>query len=113
MLKKGDKIGSYIVEKEIGKGTYGIVYLAFHAISRSAVAIKLLNTEYIDDDEHAHFRNRFLEEALLLKRLKHSNILPYLDDGFYQGTPYLVAQYAQSTLKMLIQKQAPLSVERT
>ena len=56
-------------------------------------------------------RERFLQEAHLLERLKHHNILHIFDVGIHEGFPYIVAEYAPyGSLRNLIREYAPRPV---
>jgi predicted Ser/Thr protein kinase len=64
--------GRYDIERELGRGYMGIVYLAFDRKLDRLVALKLLPPERADPVR----RKRFLREARLAARLKHPNIVP-------------------------------------
>lgn len=101
----GKEFGSYRVISKIADGSYGSVYLAKHTIlSERNVAVKVLHSFYLTASNE---RESFLQEAQLLEKLKHPNILPILDVGLYQGTvPYFVLEYAShGSLKDNIKRQ--------
>src|SRR5205823_7577318 len=78
------------------------------------VAIKLLHSTHLNSQKE---RDRFLQEARILEKLKqHPHILPIVDVGIYQDSPYLVTEYASNgSLANLVERQAPhpLSIEET
>lgn len=88
----GQQIGNYCLEAFIDTGSYGSVYQARHHIFTDdpPVALKLMHA-YLDMDKDRAF---FLQEARLLRKLKHPAILPVIDVGFDHGRPYLVTEYA-------------------
>src|SRR5579859_5448468 len=87
----GKTFGNYQVTTEIGSGGFGKVYLGTHSIlTDRIVAIKLLHAHLGESEE----RERFLQEARLLERLKHPNILHIFDVGIDDNFPYIVAEYA-------------------
>lgn len=88
----GKQIGNYRILAEINSGSFGSVYQGKHVIFEDdpVVAIKLLHTPLHSSDEHTEFIN----EAQVLKKLQHPNILRILDAGFQDGIPYLVTEYA-------------------
>jgi serine/threonine protein kinase len=92
MLEK--QIGNYRITAEIASGTFGSVYLAKHLVfdDEPPVAIKLLHTHLGSQKE----RERFLQEARFLRKLKHPYILPLLDAGLSEGFLYLVVEYASN-----------------
>ena len=64
--------GRYSIDRELGRGGMGIVYLAREVHLDRSVAIKLLPPEMT----HAASRARFLREARLAAKLSHPNIIP-------------------------------------
>jgi len=87
----GECFGNYRITAELGSGGFGKVYRGEHTIlTERAVAIKMLHAHLATPEE----RERFLQEARLLERLKHPYILRILDVGIHEGFPYLVVEYA-------------------
>jgi serine/threonine protein kinase len=85
-------IGNYRIVSTIGDGGFSRVYLAKHDfLPERVVAIKLLYG-YFHSEPKEH--ERFPQEARLLERLKHRNVLPLLDVGIFEGYPYLITEYA-------------------
>jgi len=74
------KIGKYVVIKEVGRGSTGVVYLSHDAYYGRDVAIKLYNSDSGGDEERARIaRKMFLSEAHLVGMLQHPHILPIFD----------------------------------
>ncbi len=87
-----NRVGAYLIEKEISHGGMGRVFLGRRddEAYESLVAIKLVRVE--KNSEWAE--KRFLEERQILARLNHPNIATLLDGGTTeQGQPYVVMQY--------------------
>ncbi len=79
----------YVVEKMLGKGAMGQVYLAHHELLDMPVAIKVLRSE-----EHDELRERFAREAKLMARVRHANVVQILDYGFLpSGAPCIVMEF--------------------
>lgn len=100
----GQQIGNYYLEAFIDSGSYGSVYRARHHIftEDAPVALKLMHA-YLDAGTD---RELFLQEARLLRKLKHPAILPVVDVGFDHGRPYLVTEYAVGgSLRDLLRQQ--------
>jgi len=86
------QIGPYRVQREIGRGGMGVVYLAErddgHYSQR--VALKVLR----DSPDAEELHTRFLAERQILASLNHPNIAQLLDGGVTDGQlPYLVMEY--------------------
>jgi eukaryotic-like serine/threonine-protein kinase len=65
--------GRYSIERELGRGGMGIVFLARDAALERPVAIKLLPPQLAGSDA---MRQRFVREARTAARLSHPNIVP-------------------------------------
>jgi serine/threonine protein kinase len=100
----------YRIERLIGKGGMGEVYLAEETTLGRKVAIKMLKQEATTDPK---FVERFRNEARMLGQLNHPNIVAlhtFIEDG---GTYYLVMQYAPGiTLAELIRRTGPIPEQR-
>lgn len=83
----------YIIEGKLGEGGFGITYLAQKAQNRQRVVIKTLKDELLSDPDFARYRERFLQEALLLSLCRHPNIVQ-IDNYFTHGNlPCIVMEY--------------------
>ena len=90
----GARIGAYRLEKEIGRGGMGEVYLATRADSEfdKRVAIKLIR----DGSESAVAIGRFRQERQILARLENAYIARLLDGGTTSsGYPYFVMEHVE------------------
>ena len=96
----GRSFGHYSVEKQIGSGGMGEVYLAEDARLGRKVALKMLDPGLTGD---APARARFLREARLASALDHPNICTIHEVGETQGRPFIAMQYVEGeTLRPLI-----------
>lgn len=88
----GNRIGPYLLVREIGRGGMGSVYQAIRADGEfhQAVAIKLIKKGLVSKS----ILRRFRQERHILARLDHPNIARLLDAGTTdEGQPYLVMDY--------------------
>jgi tRNA A-37 threonylcarbamoyl transferase component Bud32 len=90
----GTELGPYHVERLIGRGGMGVVYLATHAGLQRRVALKLLAPDYADEDA---FRARFLRESRMAAAIDHPNIIPIYEAGEVEGTYFLAMRYVEGT----------------
>src|SRR5688500_18073519 len=95
------KIGRYAVERLIGAGAMGFVFLGRDTELDRAVAIKTLRDLRIGETALETFLERFRNEARAAARLQHASIVQVYDVGEDPSVgPYLVFEYvAGSTLK--------------
>jgi serine/threonine protein kinase len=94
--------GKYAVERVLGEGAMGIVYLAHDAVTETKVVIKSIRAEYADNPE---FRARAIEEGRVLARIDHPNVVRLnavvVEES---GQLYLVMQYIEgNSLERLIE----------
>src|SRR5215213_1396773 len=86
--------GKYRIEKLLGKGGMGAVYLAVHLGTERPVALKVIAPEFMQNDQ---FIERFKREARAAGRLRHPNVVDVTDFGFAQvgaeRVAYLVMEY--------------------
>jgi serine/threonine-protein kinase len=100
----------YRVERLLGRGGMGEIYLARDTRLDRPVAVKLLARELAHD---AHLHERMRREALLAARLSHPNLVAMLDAGEEAGRPFLVMEYvAGETLATRLRRDGPLQPSR-
>jgi serine/threonine-protein kinase len=89
-----ERLGRYVLEREIGRGAMGIVYLGRDTAINRSVAIKAipLASEF-SDAELVEARARFFREAETAGRLNHPNIVTIYDVGEERGLAYIAMEY--------------------
>jgi serine/threonine-protein kinase len=105
------QIGRYRIERLLGSGSMGTVYLGHDADLDRPVAVKTLRDLALDADMRDVFLKRFKNEARAAARLQHPNIVQIFDVGDDPKVgPYLVFEYVPGhTLKQELSKGGPLS----
>ncbi|MGD8933655.1 MAG: serine/threonine-protein kinase, partial [Gammaproteobacteria bacterium] len=89
-------LGRYQVEKEIGRGAMGMVYLGRDPKIGRTVAIKTMAlAQEFDAEELADIKQRFLREAETAGRLNHQNIVTIYDVGEEQELAYIAMDYLE------------------
>ena len=89
------QIGRYRVERIIGKGGFGLVYLAYDDQLSRPVAIKVPHSKLVARSEDAEI---YLMEARTVANLDHPNIVPVHDVGSTDHFPcYVVSKYIDGT----------------
>ena len=88
------RLGRYIIERRIGRGAMGAVYLAKDPRINRAVALKAIPIEKeFEDEELKEARLRFYREAESAGRLAHPNIITVFDAGEDKGLAYIAMEY--------------------
>src|SRR5215207_3168549 len=95
----GTEVGTYRIEKLLGAGGMGEVYLASEARLNRRVALKILPPAFVADDERVA---RFEREARAVSALNHPNLITIYDLGSLDGLHYIAMEYVEGqTLREL------------
>ena len=95
--------GRYEIMEVIGVGGMAVVYKAFDNIDHRIVAVKILKSEYLANEE---FKRRFRNESKAVAVLSHPNIVRVYDVSFGDAIQYIVMEYVEGiTLKNYITQQ--------
>jgi len=90
VLREGEVFAGFTIQRLLGQGGMGAVYLARHPRLPRLTALKLLNPELFSDDE---IRARFEREADLVARLDHPNLVTVFDRGVEDEQLWISMQY--------------------
>ena len=103
--------GRYRIEKKLGEGGMGVVFLGRHTIIEKPVAIKVLKRAVARD--HSVVK-RFVQEAKAASRIGHPNIVDVTDFGTTpDGMTYSVMEFVEGkTLSAVIKAEGPMPVTR-
>ena len=106
----GREIAGFQIEREIGRGGMGVVYLATQVFPERRVALKLLSPELAADRA---FRERFVRESNAAASTEHPNIVPVYGAGESNGQLYLAMRFIEGMdLRTLLEHEGSLSPER-
>ncbi|MDD5250851.1 MAG: serine/threonine-protein kinase [Rhodocyclaceae bacterium] len=87
-------LGRYQIEKELGKGAMGVVYLGRDPKINRVVAIKTMAlSQEFDEDELVEVKERFFREAETAGRLNHQNIVTMYDAGEEHDLAYIAMEF--------------------
>ena len=109
----GDSFRGYIIEKSLGSGANGTVWLVRHEFLDTLFALKTTNAGSDEDSEERV--KRFIREAKLANRIKHPNLAQVYDAGYdaERGIYYLVMDYVEGdTLRTAIGLGGPMDENR-
>jgi hypothetical protein len=102
----GDRLGKWMLYKELGRGGMGRVYLAQEELTGRQAALKVLAAELAQD---AGFLQRFQREIETLSLLDHPNIVHFYEAGFENGTYFFAMEYVDGQgLDQILEKQGRL-----
>jgi len=102
-------LGRYEVEKELGKGAMGSVYLGKDPKISRVVAIKTMAlSQEFEDDELQDVKNRFFREAETAGRLSHPNIVTIYDAGEEHDLAYIAMEFLKGKDLAIYTKQDAL-----
>src|SRR5450755_3132664 len=105
------RIGRYRIERVLGKGGFGLVYLAYDEQLSRQVAIKVPHARLISRPEDA---KAYLIEARTVANLDHSHIVPVYDVGSTEQFPcFVVSKYIDGTDLAKRLEQSRLSIHET
>ncbi len=94
MLSPGSIFAGYQIERVLGGGGMGTVYLARNPDLPRSEALKVLNAELSSDED---FRARFIREAEVASALDHPNIVSIHQRGEFEGQLWIAMQFVDGT----------------
>jgi hypothetical protein len=107
MFEPGTQIGRYEIQRRLGRGGMGSVYVAHDPVLGRMVAVKVFGGDLDLPDA----RDRFAREARAAAAFSHPNIVTVYDFGEYDSQPFIVMEYvAGETLAGLIRRKAPVTL---
>ena len=106
----GTELAGYRIEREIGRGGMGVVYLATQVFPERRVALKLLSSDLAADPA---FRERFVRESNAAASTEHPHIVPVYGAGESDGQLYLAMRFIEGEdLRALLEHEGTLVPER-
>ena len=109
-LAAGVVVGLYRIVRMLGQGGMGAVYLAEHTLTGQEVAIKVIWPELMREQNVV---TRFLEEARVMGKLHHHNIVPLLNFFEEGGRYHLVMGFIDGRTLDSVLNERPLSVDES
>jgi hypothetical protein len=93
-LSEGDEFAGYRIERRLGRGGMGVLYLAIEPGLERRVALKLIAPEAATDEV---FARRFAEESRIAASIEHPNVVPIYAAGEEGGVPYIAMRYVSGS----------------
>ena len=93
IFRVGDRFRGYVVERLLGNGSLGAVYLVRHEVLDTVYALKALFPDVAK--ENSDYVKRFLREAKIATRIRHPNLVAVHDCGYDESRElyYIVMDY--------------------
>ncbi|HEX8753453.1 MAG TPA: serine/threonine-protein kinase, partial [Solirubrobacterales bacterium] len=108
-LSEGEEFAGYRIERRLGRGGMGILYLAVEPGLERRVALKLIAPEAAAEEV---FAKRFAEESRIAASIEHPNVVPIYAAGEEDGVPYIAMRYvAGSDLGRRVAREGRLEAE--
>jgi serine/threonine-protein kinase len=111
-LRRGDKLGRFIIQEDLGYGGMGGVFIGEDEQTGEAVAVKTLHARFSVDQAMVA---RFVREAEAYRKMNHPNVVRYLSSGLQDGIYFIVVEYVKGmSLEDIMEKVGgPLGVKRS
>lgn len=107
----GDVVaGKYIVERFLGRGGMGAVYVVNHRLTGKRLALKCLLPEHL---EHADIVERFMREAQAAGRIQHRHVVDVFDVGHDDSLLYIVMEHLEGKPFSELLHDEALTLEET
>jgi len=101
----------YEIIEKIGGGGMAEVYKAKCRVLDRYVAVKILRSEFVEDEE---FISKFKDESQAAAKLNHNNIVNIYDTGIDRDIHYIVMEYVEgTTLKEYIKNNKPIDIKES
>src|SRR5438552_3149205 len=102
----GDRLGKWVIFKELGRGGMGRVFLAQEELTGRQAALKILAAELAQE---IGFLQRFQREIETLSKLDHPNIVRFYEAGFENGHYFYAMEYVEGlTLEQIAEQSGRL-----
>lgn len=114
MQSRMQQIGRYEIERELGRGAMGIVYLARDTRLGRAVALKTIRlSDFADDQKLKRLRERLIREAQSAGSLSHENIVTIYDVEERDDISYISMEFVEGeSLERALEQRRELSREK-
>lgn len=104
-----EQIARYKIEGLLTKGGMSLLYLGTHPDTSEPVLIKVLLPKFLKDKEIAA---RFVNEAKVISKANHPNIVKLYDSGTWEGGLYIAMEFVKGTSLRKILTHQPFSLKR-
>jgi serine/threonine protein kinase/outer membrane protein assembly factor BamB len=108
VLRVGDRVaGKYRVERQLGQGGMGAVYVAVNEVLDKRVALKVMTGAFASSPDAVQ---RFFREAMSASRVRHPAIVEIYDAGTHEGAPWMAMELLQGQSLAQRLERGPLAL---
>lgn len=109
-----DKVGRFTILKILGKGAFGVIYLAEDPQIGRLIALKTISPELgTTKEEWEEYKLKIIQEAQSSGKLIHSNIVTVFDVFEFEGSTYIAMEYLDGiSLDKYLEKNPKLSLNK-
>ncbi len=101
-------VEGYLIQKKLGQGAFGAVYLAIRGTDNATVALKTIRPNLVSNEKDVQ---RFFREADTGRQLVHANITQIYDAGETRGVYYIAMEFIDGTeVSKMIEQYGRLDV---
>lgn len=113
-IRKARRVGRYVIEKEIGRGSMGLVFKAWDPkLDRTVVIKQVAFFGHAQPGEVTRLKDRLYREARAAGKLNHPNIVIIYDVEEENDSSYIVMEYLEGEdLKSLLDRQGKVALVR-
>src|SRR5919199_135164 len=109
-VQPGEEVAGWRIDRQVGAGAMGEVFLAHHPRLPRIDVIKVINAAIATDET---YRKRFLREGEIICSLEHPHVVSVRDRGEYHGLLYIAMQYIPGgDLRRYLAVHGRLPIER-
>lgn len=83
-------MSEFSVTKELGRGSYGVVYRVTSNLNKKEYVMKKINIKHMDSKH----QKEALKEAQILRRVKHEHVIRYFTSFVEHDCLYIIMEYA-------------------
>ncbi len=92
-LKRGAEVGRYVILNLVGRGGMAEVYAAYDPKLDRRVAVKLLRSPVVEEDQRVTSEARLSQEAQAIGRLSHPNVVAAYDAGTHDERVFIAMEF--------------------
>lgn len=112
-MQSPESLGRFQIERELGRGAMGVVYLAEDPVLERPVALRVIRVHSgISQDHLEELRQRCVNEARSAANLSHPNIVTVYDAGFEGDSLFIAMEYVEGeSLEQVVESKRVLALE--